>query len=310
LKKENSTMVMSSCSSEVSGYNMQLSSDINWHITSASDELNPWLEQFAHILELDRSAGESGRRLVCSVKNYENNKADRLERQIALNSGWKFHDMRTSCVWYHEVVSDVLCTIKPFASSQDEIMAMKDVLYPIYRESIILGGQLFHAALIEYEGKGVILAGMHGAGKSTCCARVPEGWKAYGDDEQLVVRDSEGKYSAHSFPTWSEYFINRNSEKRWTVQHSVPLSGVFFIEQSDIDAATPVGSGEAVSRVNESTLQVYRKYWSVTHEENQRKFLKTLFDNSCDMVKSIPVFKLQVTLHGQFWKEIERVLGW
>jgi SynChlorMet cassette protein ScmC len=303
-------MSSSSCSSKVPGYRLKLSNDSSWYLTSTSEELHSWLNEFAHIVELDCSAGKSGRRLIFSIKKFGNNKADRLERHLAITNGWKLHDMHTQCVWYHDVAPEVLCTIRPFATPRDEIMAMKNVLYPIYRESIILGGQLFHAALIEFDGKGIILAGMHGAGKSTCCSRLPEGWSAYGDDEQLVVRVGDGSYRAHSFPTWSEYLYNRNSGKSWNVQHSVPLSGVFFIEQADVDVATPLGNGEAVSCVNESTLQVYRKYWGMYNEDNQRQFVQKLFDNSCDMVKSVQVFKLQVTLQGSFWKEIERVLGW
>jgi SynChlorMet cassette protein ScmC len=303
-------MASSSCSGKVEGYELRLSDDSNWFITTTSEELKPWLKQFAYIVKLESGTNDIGKRLICSLKNKGSNKADRMERLLAVNNGWKSHDTFYLSVWYHDVSSDVLCSIKSLTRSQDAILAMSNLLYPIYRESIILGGQLFHAALIEHEGRGVILAGMHGAGKSTCCSRLPEGWSACGDDEQLVVRSSDGSYRVHSFPTWSEYLNDSQSQKSWDVQHSIPLYGVFFIEQSKIDAAIPIGTGEAVARVSESTFQVYRKQRGIFNEENQRMLQKNLFENTCEMVKSIPAFKLQVTLHGKFWEEIERVLGW
>jgi SynChlorMet cassette protein ScmC len=164
--------------------------------------------------------------------------------------------------------------------------------------------------LVERNGKGVILAGMHGAGKSTCCSRLPDNWNALCDDEVLVVRDSEGNYLAHSFPTWSVFLNNTSSEKSWNVQHSVPICGVFFIEQSEVDSSIPLGIGEKVSFINESGLQVYRKYRSISSDEDQKSLVKHLFENSCEMARHIPVYKLRISLDGSFWDEITRVLEW
>ena len=129
------------------------------------------------------------------------------------------------------------------------------------------------------------------------------------DDEVLVVFDNQENFRAHPFPTWSDY-LWRGSEKTWNVQYSVPLCGVFFIEQSEVDEVVPLGKCESAVYMNESSTQVCRKYWGRADNEYQRTFRKNLFVNACGMAKKIPAFRLRVSLHGRFWEEIERILGW
>jgi len=185
---------------------------------------------------------------------------------------------------------------------------MWNALYPIYRESIDQGGLPFHAGLVELDGRGIILAGPGDTGKSTCCSRLPDYWNPLCDDEVLVVLDNEGNFRAHPFPTWSDYLWGE-SEKTCNVQRSVPVSGVFFIEQSQIDEALPLGQGKSAVYMNESATQVCRRFWRGADNEYKRTFRKNMFNNACKMAKKIPAFRLRVSLHGRFWEEIERVLG-
>ena len=46
-------------------------------------------------------------------------------------------------------------------------------VHAIHWESLYRGGLPFHAALLEYEGQGIILAAPGSTGKSTCSRRVP-----------------------------------------------------------------------------------------------------------------------------------------
>ena len=120
--------------------------------------------------------------------------------------------------------------------------------------------------------------------------------------------DNEGNFRAHPFPTWSDY-LWKVSEKTYNVQRSVLVSGVFFIEQSEVDEAIPLGEGKAAVYMNESATQVCRRFWRSADNEYKRTFRRNLFNNACEMTKKIPAFRLRVSLHGRFWEEIERALG-
>lgn len=288
---------------------MQLGDGQCWRITM-SKGLEAWMDKLACIMELKACNANGGSKLIYTIGKNENNDADHNEsRRAQGNYGWKYHDLSTLCVWYHGDYNDVVCEVKPFGNRESEIVTMWNALYPIYQKSISMGGLPFHAGLIELDGRGVILAGPGDTGKSTCCSRLPDYWNPMCDDEALVVVDNEGKFRAHPFPTWSDY-LWRRSEKTWNVQRSVPIFGVFFVEQSEDDEAVSLGEGKAAVYMTESATQVCRKYWRRADDEYQRTFRRNLFVNASEIAKKIPAFRLRVNLHGRFWEEIERVLGW
>jgi len=171
------------------------------------------------------------------------------------------------------------------------------------------GGLPFHAALIEKKGAGVLLAASGHTGKSTCSRRLAANWTPLCDDEALVISDKEKRFRVHPFPTWSDY-MDRGSDNTWDIQHSVPLCGIFFLEQSDTDEAIALGQGEAAALVNESVTQVCEKYWRTGNREFQRNSRRQVFNNACALAENIPAFKLRVSLNGRFWEKIEQALGW
>lgn len=84
------------------------------------------------------------------------------------------------------------------------------------------GGLLLHGALAEHDGRGAILAGPGGVGKTTASRRLPPSWRSLSDDVALVVRGVDGKYWAHPWPTWSRFMFGGPCGS-WDVQHAVPL---------------------------------------------------------------------------------------
>ena len=297
----------SECS--VRSYSIELSNNQVWHLTSASQELHPWMDKVASIMEFDASPTEEINQQINSFNSGDLSGKEDQKQPYEHHSGWQCQEIDTLRIWQHDDVHNVMYTVKPFSSKLAEVLATRNALYPVYREYINLGGQLFHAGLIEFDGKGVIIAGRSGAGKSTSCRRLRDGWKALSDDELLMVPVNGGTYRAHPLPTWSEY-LEGDSEKTWNIQYSVPVCAIFFIEQSDVDAATLLGEGEAASWVNDSSLQAYSNYGYMHVDKNKKTLRRKIFDNSCEIARIIPAFRLKVTLHGSFWKEIERVLGW
>ena len=145
-------------------------------------------------------------------------------------------------------------------------------------------------------------------GKSTCCRRLPPPWQILCDDETLIVRDDQKRYLVHPFPTWSNLF-RQVSEQTWNVQQHLPLSAIFFLDQSKHNEVVPLGGGEAAILINQSVKQICSLIYSSFSSKGERKVRRRLFDNACELAKTIPVFTLRVSLTGQFWKEIEKVLS-
>lgn len=290
------------------GYRLRLGSNTWCYVMADSVALEPWVGKFAEIMELNICRVKNETKRIYFDNHDENNKSGPTESPEGPNNGWKCHDLNTLNIWYHDHIPDVICRVKTFDNPETEILTMWNALYPIYRESINLGGLPFHGGLVERDGMGVILAGPGNRGKSTCCSRLPDSWMPLCDDETLVVLDNGGNFRAHPFPTWSDH-LWRGSEKTWNVQYSIPISGVFFIEHAEVDEAIPLGQGESAASINQSAAQVCRKYWKNADQGYQRAFRKNLFDNACEMAKKIPAFRLRVSLHGRFWEEIERALS-
>jgi SynChlorMet cassette protein ScmC len=171
----------------------------------------------------------------------------------------------------------------------------------------VTGGLAFHAGLVEYNGKGYLLAGPGDTGKSTCCRRIPSSWRALCDDESLAVVDPNGMYRTHPFPTWSDYIL-RNSDNSWDVQYSVPLAGIFFLEQAETDDIRPLRDAEAAALINNAAVQVWNKFLLRSDISSKRYFKLKLFDNACKMAKKVPSYLLSVSLTGSFWEKMEQVV--
>jgi SynChlorMet cassette protein ScmC len=181
----------------------------------------------------------------------------------------------------------------------------------IGKETQAHGGVLLHSALASYspgEGRGVLLAGRSGVGKTTACTRLPDPWRALSDDMTLLVRDHQGAYWAHPWPTWSRLFSERKVDD-WDMQTAVPLKAIFILDQAVQDQATPAGGGEAVCLLMELARQSARYLWKNVGQDALYLYHNQRFDNVCALVQAVPAYLLNVSLEGTFWKEMEKVLG-
>jgi SynChlorMet cassette protein ScmC len=207
----------------------------------------------------------------------------------------------------HERGGDVItCLVKPFINRDMLALQMMHVVSIIGRRAQIKGGLLLHGALIEHEGKGFVLAGRGGVGKSTACSRRPSPWQARSDDSTLLVRDDEGLYRAHPWPTWTEFMFG-GSGGQWNVEVSLPLEGIFFLEQAERDHVQPIRGGEAVCRLVKAAEEVFGV---LSYREEEAAGLRLQrFNNICVLVPLVPCYRFQISLRGHFWQEMERVLG-
>jgi len=180
----------------------------------------------------------------------------------------------------------------------------------IHRDVLARDGFFLHGALAERNGFGVILAGPSGVGKTTASLRLPSPWRSLSDDMTLVVRDDQGRYWGHPWPTWSFFSESNNSGRKWEVSYAVPLKGLFFLAQSREDRAERIGAGQAVCMLLETAQQATSGRLDDKSINGDLKAMNLqLFKNACIMAKSMKSFILNVSLNGQFWNEMDRALN-
>ncbi len=170
------------------------------------------------------------------------------------------------------------------------------------------GGLLLHAALLERDGLGVILAGRGGVGKTTATRRLPSYWKSLCDDTTFIVRDKDGTYWAHPWPTWSK-FMNDGPGGTWDVHHAIPIAGIFFLNQSGKDVVEPLGSGRAACMLMESVEQVSWPMMRGMKQERTRQTRLQRFNNACQLAVSLPCHVLRISRTGTFYHLIEEAIN-
>ena len=296
-----------------SGYCFRLADGQGWHII-ATEGVRPWVEKLASIMQL-KTCEPNGflKRIFIQRESREINceyplpPRDENILEHLPRIGWIAHNLGALQIWSHQDVPDVICEIGPDDDDILEILRMRLALHPIYQQAQDAGGLPVHAALVERRRQGALLIGDGGAGKSTCCLRLPAPWGILCDDEVLIIPDGERGYFAHPFPTWSDYILKR-SERTWNVEKHVALSAIFFLEQAKIDEVVPTRQGQAAVLLSKSSAQVCRQIWIDLVDEEKRRLRRRAFENACGLAKVIPAFKLRVSLDGRFWEEMEKVL--
>jgi SynChlorMet cassette protein ScmC len=306
-----------SCSEN--GYHLQLADGQEWHIVAARGTRSI-VERMALIMQLRTCKDQGATKLIFKLwESSDETKWDttydldpEVQRDFPRN-GWKAHYPAILRFLTHHSVSHVICEIKVVENRIDdkagigEIAVIQHALDPIYHRAQQLGGLPFHAALVGWNGMGILLAGQGGSGKSTCCSRLPSDWRVLSDDETLVVQARE-EYIAHPFPTWSDFYRPPYQQTWDTLQH-LQLRGIFFLEQAEFDKVVPIGQGQAALFINESASQVGNRIWKKLCSNEKKAYRKRQLDNACRLAKVVPAFILCVSLTGRFWEEIEKVLS-
>lgn len=200
-----------------------------------------------------------------------------------------------------------VCVLRPCNHSDGLYIQLMQLSLIIAREAQARGGILIHGALAERNGTGVILAAPGGTGKTTASDRLPAPWHSLCDDTTLVVRDSQGNYRAHPWPTWSR-FLDGGPGGTWDVQSAVPLKGIFFLSHAVEDRVASVGTGHAVSLLVECVKQASMFMAQGLSKEETRALHLERFNNLCALARVVPAHILHISLTGAFWQEIEQML--
>ncbi len=166
-------------------------------------------------------------------------------------------------------------------------------------------GFLIHGALAEYKGRGVILAGRGGIGKTTAVGRLPETWTPLSDDLTLIVCDSNGSYMAHPWPTWSRFMFG-GSGGSWNVNRNLPLAGVYFLKRGKTDGSVVIDRPEAVCRLVQSAEEALLPITLRSEKYDSRDMRINRFNNIVTFTESVPAYILSFAEKGNFWQEIEK----
>ena len=192
------------------------------------------------------------------------------------------------------------------AAGTAKALHMRHLLMPIWDGCIESGGVPIHGALLDRLGNGVVLIGRSGAGKTTCCRRLPKGWTVLGDDLAVLMPGVRNDYRAQPLPTWSAV---ASGTVQWPCRAntSVSLRALFLLDQSDNDEALPMGALQAAAAIHAAAQQALIAHGPRSHWRRGKR-LERVLDTAIRIARSVPAYRLRVSLHGRFWEKIEEVL--
>ena len=287
-------------------YKLPLSDGTVWGF-SATHEIFPWLEKFASIMEIQKGElREIHRRILFLAHKPEN----LPNHEIIKNEDWNILKQGSAYrIWSHSNIPETFIELNHNFLNHSEICVinMWSSLKQIYKYYLENNSAPIHATFAEFNGKGILIAASGGTGKSTCYNRLPAYWQPLSDDNALILRDSNNNFRVHPMPTWSDHLWNRK-HSTFKTSYSVPLHGIFFLEQAPHDKVKKIARTDSIRKLFESTKQIWESYWERIEKNDKINMTKKLFDTVFDITNKIPCYRLSATLHGEFWKEIEKVI--
>ncbi len=288
---------------------LHLADGRSWGVR-ACGESRQWTDEFARILGMELCNGIPDAVLRMQRAAPAPSRGRNLQSKLPAGypeEGWQIRTSPGLELWSHPDVKETFGVLGNYRDPGSVLYQMRFALYPLYEETVLQGGLPLHAALLEHDGRGILLAGRSEVGKSTACRRVPDWWEPLGDDMALVVRDTSGRYHAHALPTWS-ILRSGQQDRTWNVGHSVPVAGIFFLVQAETDEIVYPGGGAASVMLDSASVMVFRSVNSVTGPIDGSPLRRNVYSNAASMVSSVPCFVLRLSLTGRFWEKIEEAL--
>ncbi len=277
---------------------------------AAGLEVMAWVEEFAAHLGLKTCSEKVGRCLRFG-RIEKDSHSDGFPRFVPCPPGdiaaqeWRSWGVAGLVFFEHPEVRDLLCGIMSGNRSL-VLRQFRHALLPVFDEVIKAGGLIVHGALLERQGSGVLLMGKSGAGKTTCCRRLPAGWRILGEDLALIVKDIDGWFRGHPLPTWSAV---ESDTVRWPclINESVPLEALFVLGKSEADGMEKLGGAVAAAAVHQASDEALMPL-DIAHSRRGIPGRKEMFLNAVALSGAIPASRLNVSLTGRFWEKIEEVL--
>lgn len=257
----------------------------------AEAPLHDWLIKFATVLSLRTDVLSSTMTITFRIRNRD-----------AAALPMPMYDFGILALRPDGSAAGWFCDIDTAFEGDFIIDRMIYALYAVYRETVRHEGLPFHAGLVEKDGAGILLAGSSGTGKSTACRRLADLFDILCDEETLIVRDTDGRYLAHPFPTWSGLAGHADPLPSWPVQKALPVAHILFLEPSDEDALLPLVQARAAMMMTKTALEKCR--WGLLNPEDKRATQRRVFENACLLARSVPASSCRATLSGPLFETI------
>jgi SynChlorMet cassette protein ScmC len=290
-------------------YPFRLSDGQYWGIEPSGDT-REWADEFAFLLGLKPLQGCPDRTIRIRrvpLPSEAGTGRPSSSSQGYPKEGWRGRISHSLEDWRHPAVLDVVFRLHQTESPRRVKEQMRHALLPVYESAVSGGGFPIHCALVEHEGRGLLLVGKSGAGKSTACLRLPPGWNALADDMVLSLRAPGGGFRVHPLPTWSA--VEPGSRTRsWDIGQNVPLSAIFFLSQAADDAVIPAGRAMASVILAEAAMTIFNSVNSGSRAFETSPLKGDIFANAAAMVNAVPSYILRLTLGGRFWEKLEEAL--
>lgn len=279
-------MAKQSATGEKRSYFFQLADGSRWLLQAADPAAEEIAARYASALGLSAAAVPSNKELQSA-------------HSLLIPSEWAA---------YHSA-PDSVDRLSYASELGDLFLSMRRIQHELSRRLLeVRRAVLLHGALVcpPSSKVGVILSARRGVGKTTACRRLPPDWVALADEAVLVVRDAQGNFWAHPFPTLSR-FATGESGGQWQTEKAVPLAALFFLKQAPEDRLEPIGQGQAAALLTCAAEQV--SYWLTELPIDKVRILRQKrFDQLCLLAQSVPAFILHLSLSGRFWELIEQAL--
>ncbi len=293
------------------GYCIQLGNGNNWCLTGYKDNVK-YADILAEIMNLKECPlNEYSKIVFFNSSNSHQLNEKNIEKVLPdLTDEWKVYDYSSFRIWHSLQYGNIIIEyVSQEPSKDDKYNSMWTLLSFVFLRCLKTGGLPTHSGLAEYEGKGILFIASGGTGKSTACRRLPYPWKVLCDDENLIMPNKDGKFRVHPFPTWSDYLWERGRNK-YDINQFVPLSAVFFLERSDKDEVEQLPKDVSSLYMTGTAYQVLAKILRKMGKDEQTTTMSQIFNNAFDVSRSIPSYKLKISLTGKFWKKVEEVITW
>ena len=168
-----------------------------------------------------------------------------------------------------------------------------------------LEGALIHAAVAEFRGEIFLLAASGGGGKTTAVSRLPSTWTALADDTALVWPE-KADWRCSPLPTWGVMLKGRLpilSSGRIRTGDAFRAGQIVFLNKSPNDRLTSLRPEKAAVALYGS-LSEHPRMLGIRQD-----YRIEIFKTSCRLARALPVWKLDLSLRGEYWRLLERLIS-
>ena len=104
--------------------------------------------------------------------------------------------------------------------------------------------------------------------------------------------------------------MNGGRGGNWDASRSVPLVAIFFLVQSETESVERLGRGDGLIRLLNSSNQVSSLAMKILNDPEQKRDLNSKwFSNLTDIAAKVPMYRLSLSLNGEFWKNLDLIMS-